>query len=97
MSVKPGTETQALWQDYRRTRDQALRDFLGGFDFRGDEPDGVDFLYQSFAVGASFSVSDVAASSRPMRRAILLHSLASFAYNTVLIAIAVNAALTFVG
>ncbi len=68
----------------------------GGFDFRGDLPDGVDFLYQAFAVGASFSVSDVAASSRPMRRAILLHSLASFAYNTVLIAIAVNAALTFV-
>ena len=28
MSVKPGTETQALWQDYRRTRDQALRDRL---------------------------------------------------------------------
>lgn len=68
----------------------------GGFDFRGELPDGVDFLYQAFVVGASFSVSDVAASSRPMRRAILLHSLASFAYNTVLIAIAVNAALTFV-
>jgi len=28
MSVKPGSETQALWQDYRRTRDQALRDRL---------------------------------------------------------------------
>ncbi len=28
MSVKPGTETQALWQDYRTTRDQALRDRL---------------------------------------------------------------------
>jgi uncharacterized membrane protein len=68
----------------------------GGFDFRGDEPDGVDFLYQAFAVGASFSVSDVAVSSRPMRRAILVHSLAAFAYNTVLVAIAVNAALTFV-
>lgn len=68
----------------------------GGFDFHGDAPDGVDFLYQAFVVGASFSVSDVAVSSRPMRRAILLHSLASFAYNTVLIAIAVNAALTFV-
>ena len=71
-------------------------DPAGGFDFRGDEPDGVDFLYQAFAVGASFSVSDVPVSTRPMRRAILLHSLASFAYNTVLIAIAVNAALTFV-
>ena len=28
MSSKPGSETQALWQDYRRTRDQALRDRL---------------------------------------------------------------------
>ena len=28
VSVKPGSETQALWQDYRRTRDQALRDRL---------------------------------------------------------------------
>ena len=28
MSVKPGSETQALWQDYRKTRDQALRDRL---------------------------------------------------------------------
>ena len=28
MSTKPGSETQALWQDFRRTRDQALRDRL---------------------------------------------------------------------
>ncbi len=28
VSVKPGSETQALWQDYRKTRDQALRDRL---------------------------------------------------------------------
>ena len=28
MSVKPGGDTQALWQDYRRTRDRALRDRL---------------------------------------------------------------------
>ena len=26
--MKPGSETQALWQDYRRTRDQASRDRL---------------------------------------------------------------------
>lgn len=69
----------------------------GGLDFRGDEPpDAYDFLYQAFAVGASFSVSDIAATSRAMRRAIMVHSLAAFAYNTVLIAIAVNVALTFV-
>lgn len=69
----------------------------GGLTFPGgDEPDAYDFLYQAFAVGASYSNSDVAATSRPMRRAIMLHSLAAFAYNTVLIAVAVNAALTFV-
>jgi RNA polymerase sigma factor for flagellar operon FliA len=28
VSVKPGGDTQALWQDYRRTRDRALRDRL---------------------------------------------------------------------
>ncbi len=69
----------------------------GGLVFPGGEaPDAYDFLYQAFVVGASFSNSDVAATSRPMRRAIMVHSLAAFAYNTVLIAIAVNAALTFV-
>lgn len=62
--------------------------------FSGEEPpDGLDFLYLAFVVGASASVSDVAASSKPMRRAVMIHSLAAFAYNTVLIAIAVNAAL----
>ena len=28
VSVKPGSDTQALWQEYRKTRDQALRDRL---------------------------------------------------------------------
>lgn len=66
----------------------------GGMTFAGaDPPDGLDFLYQAFVIGASASVSDVAASSRAMRRAVMVHSLAAFAYNTVLIAIAVNAAL----
>ncbi len=70
----------------------------GGLDFAGGEPpDAWDFLYQALVVGASFSVSDVPASTRPMRRAIMLHSLAAFAFNTVLIAITVNAALAFVG
>jgi uncharacterized membrane protein len=70
----------------------------GGLDFAGsDPPDAFDFLYQAFVVGASFSVSDVPASSRAMRRAVMVHSLAAFAYNTVLIAIAVNAALTLAG
>ena len=68
-----------------------------GMMFGGeDEPDALDLLYQAFMVGAAAS-SDVAVSSRQMRRAVMVHSLASFAYNTVLIAIAVNAAIILAG
>lgn len=70
----------------------------GGLVFAGgDPPDGLDFLYQAFVIGASLSVSDVPVSSRAMRRAVMLHSLAAFAFNTVLIAIAVNAAIILAG
>lgn len=42
-------------------------------------------------------VSDVIVCSTRMRRAVLIHSTASFFYNTVLLALAVNAALSFAG
>lgn len=70
----------------------------GGLAFSGgDPPDGLDFLYQAFVIGASLSVSDVPAASRAMRRAVMVHSLAAFAFNTVLIAVAVNAAIILAG
>ena len=64
-----------------------------GLDFPGtDEPQIWDFFYYSFVVGMTSQVSDVQASSARMRRATLIHSVASFVFNTVILALAVNIA-----
>lgn len=65
----------------------------GGLDFPGTkEPSGWDFVYHSFVVGMTAQVSDVNALSTAMRKLIWAHSVLSFFYNTVLIALAVNIA-----
>lgn len=56
------------------------------------EPDGWDFLYASFTIGMTAQVSDVQVETRPMRQAVLLHSIVSFFFNTGILALAVNAA-----
>ncbi len=58
------------------------------------EPDARDFLYASFTIGMTAQVSDVVVESRPMRHAVLVHAVASFFYNTCILALAVNAAVT---
>jgi uncharacterized membrane protein len=61
-----------------------------------EEPALWDFLYFSFVVGMTAQVSDVQVLTTPMRRATLIHSIVSFFFNTVLIAMAVNAAVATV-
>lgn len=56
----------------------------------GREPDYLDFLYFAAVVGMTSQVSDVAVASRRMRRLTLLHGLLSFAFNLVVLALAVN-------
>lgn len=56
-----------------------------------DRPGPWDFIYFSFVVGMTAQVSDVLVQSTTMRRAVMSHSVASFFFNTVLIAMAVNA------
>jgi uncharacterized membrane protein len=63
------------------------------FPGRG-EPDAWDFLYASFTVGMTAQVSDMVVETRPMRHAVLVHAVASFFYNTSILAVAVNAAVT---
>ena len=60
----------------------------------GKEPEPSDFLYYSFVVGMTAQVSDVAILTPRMRRLTLIHSVVSFFYNTVILAIVVNAAVT---
>jgi uncharacterized membrane protein len=51
-----------------------------------------DFLYFSFVIGMTAQVSDVQVKTTAMRRTVLWHSIVSFFFNTVFIAMAVNAA-----
>jgi uncharacterized membrane protein len=71
------------------------QDNAHGMAFPGKgEPAIWDFLYASFTVGMTAQVSDVAVTTTSMRRAVLLHGVASFFYNTGLLALAVNAVVT---
>ncbi len=61
-------------------------------EFPGTEaPDLWDFLYFSFVIGMTAQVSDVQVKSRALRRAVTGHGIVSFFFNTVLIALVVNA------
>jgi uncharacterized membrane protein len=63
----------------------------GGLSFPGDrKPSDFDFAYFAFTVGMCFQVSDVSVTSPQIRRAVLGHALLSFAYNTVILALALN-------
>jgi uncharacterized membrane protein len=60
----------------------------------GQEPAAWDFLYYAFVVGMTAQVSDVQVAGPRIRRATLGHGVVSFLFNTVLIAMAVNAVVT---
>jgi uncharacterized membrane protein len=61
-------------------------------DFPGrGQPGPWDFLYYAFVVGMTCQVSDVQVRTTVMRRATILHGVVSFFFNTVFIAMAVNA------
>lgn len=63
----------------------------GGLKFPGDQdPDYFDFLYYAHVVGMTSQVSDVTVTARHMRRVTLLHSLAAFAFNMLVLALSIN-------
>lgn len=65
----------------------------GGLEFPGDkEPSAWDFMYYSFVIGMTAQVSDVEISDPALRRMTLMHSVPSFFFNTVILALAVNVA-----
>ncbi len=65
-----------------------------GFVFPGEDRDGppifTDYVYLAAQVATTFSTSDVTVERRPMRRTVTVHSIAAFAYNTVVIALIVS-------
>jgi uncharacterized membrane protein len=54
-------------------------------------PDYLDFAYFSFVIGMTFQVSDIEISSRTIRRVALMHGILSFLFNTVIVALTINA------
>jgi len=66
-----------------------------GFRFPGTEtPAYLDFLYVSFTVALTYSMSDVNVENRMMRRTVLIHSIVSFFFYSTVLAGVVNAILT---
>ena len=72
----------------------------GGLDFPGideaadDEsgPSYSDFLYFSLTIAATAQTSDVGVTTRAMRKLVVGHAVVSFAFNTMVLALAINIA-----
>lgn len=65
--------------------------YVGGLIFpEEDKPDYLDFTYFSFVIGMTFQVSDVAITSKKIRRLAWLHGVISFVFNTVIVALSIN-------
>jgi len=63
----------------------------GGVDFHQSAPPAYsDFAYLAFTVGTTFQVSDTEVNNREFRATILRHSLLSYLFGTVIVALTIN-------
>lgn len=77
---------------YRLDNPQEPNRFSGGLDFPNEkEPDYLDFAYVAFGIGMSTQVADVDITSQEMRHWVTFHALLSFMFNTVIVALTINA------
>jgi uncharacterized membrane protein len=68
---------------------------VGGLLFPGDKrPEGWDFLYFSAVIGMTAQTADTNISTTHKRCVVLVHSILSFFFNTVIVAAAVNLAVS---
>lgn len=74
---------------YRRAKPGGLQFPSGDNE---DHADYWDFVYFSFVIGMTAQVSDVGITDKTIRRAATAHGIASFIYNTALLALTVNIA-----
>lgn len=66
-----------------------------GLDFPGDdEPSGYDFLYYALVIGMTAQTADINITKTGMRKLTLIHGVVSCFFNTVLVAAAVNVAVS---
>ena len=68
-------------------------DVMAGLKFLDDqEPDYWDFVHFAVVIGAASQTADIAFTSKPMRRIGTVHSIVSFVFNTVVLALTINLA-----
>jgi len=68
---------------------------VGGLGFPGDKrPEGWDFLYFATVIGMTAQTADTAITTSQMRMVVLVHSILTFFFNTVIVAAAVNLAVS---
>ncbi|RYF99746.1 MAG: DUF1345 domain-containing protein, partial [Caulobacteraceae bacterium] len=70
----------------------------GGLLFPGDEAPGYwDFLHFALIIGVASQTADIQITGRGIRRVSTVHSVTAFVFNTVLLALAVNLAVSLLG
>jgi uncharacterized membrane protein len=69
-----------------------------GLHFPGQvRPDYLDFLYFSFTIGVANQTADTEVVSRDMRALVLIHSIISYFFNTIILALTINIAASMLG
>ncbi len=65
---------------------------VGGIDFKteDEQPDYRDFAYVAFTVGMTYQISDTDIGTRTIRRIVLRHTLISYLFGAVILAVTVN-------
>jgi uncharacterized membrane protein len=66
---------------------------VGGIDFKsGPEfaPDYRDFAYVAFGIGVTFQIADTDINQRQIRHTVLVHSLLSYLFGAVILAVMIN-------
>tara|TARA_R110002012_G_scaffold322025_2_gene553834 strand:- start:13905 stop:14621 length:717 start_codon:yes stop_codon:yes gene_type:complete len=67
----------------------------GGLDFPGEtEPDYWDFIHFALIIGVACQTADIKITSRRLRRISTVHSAVAFVFNTVILALGVNFAIS---
>lgn len=80
-------------------RKGAKRSLRGGLLFPGGDktPDYWDFVHFAFVIGVANQTADVQIESKTIRRAVTLHGVIAFLFNTVILATSVNLAAAILG
>ena len=69
-----------------------------GLHFPGEPwPDYIDFLYFSVTIGVANQTADTEIVSRQMRVLVLIHSVISYFFNTIILALTINIAASMLG